>query len=244
MREALSDVELVGLPGSGKSTIFKALRSAIEAEGFVCRTPNDILGEPIPKGSTVRFVRRRPDRELLFRYLEFYKRHPEFRATVDRVLSTSSSTKDEFLFSWMVANYQGYVARHEPGKAFLMDEGFIHRGIQLFMRNGNADDFPAYFGTVPVPQVAVVVEVLPETGYQRRVGMFEGAELENKLSKYGGLDAFRQRLELQTRAIDAIEERGTAVFRVSGEEGGRADWDRVSRAVAQELKAQAAEEVG
>ncbi len=207
-------VEMVGLPGSGKTTLAKAVREAGKREGVEILLPygSELETQLIPRSP--RYVKRHGHRRLLYSSILFANDNPELIAFC-RQMRPEGAEADEFLFSLNGALYQN--ARDMGEGVCLFDESFLQRGVNLLMDQSRLE---TYLPLVPMPDLVVLLHVEAQVAFDRcivRRGSGDGIR-EKVTSKFGDADQFEHRAALNQFSVDAVEERGAEVLQLDGTE--------------------------
>ncbi|MDJ0641017.1 MAG: hypothetical protein QNJ20_19540 [Paracoccaceae bacterium] len=207
-------IELAGLPASGKTTFFKALRKELTRRKFKVHELGQIFGTPYLRQTAPRFVRNEESRELLFRHLDFKRDHPELADLVDRKLDQPDTASMHFLFWLMASRYQAHGARADAGGVLMVDEGFVQRGTAMCLRDETPDDYERYMAHVPVPNAVLAIRVRPEVAYTRAVERRGAQSLATVHAKHGHLKDYVRRDRMFRRAHELLAQRGAAIIDV------------------------------
>ena len=133
-------VEFVGLPGSGKTTLWRELRES-DALGLVAQ------GHPGGRGAVVRAGLRYWRAALVA--LRVLVRSP--RSWEDKLRAAR----------WFLATLAHYGV---PAEIVLLDEGLVQRSFLLFAEREQVDravEIERYFNSIPVPDVVIALIVAP-----------------------------------------------------------------------------------
>ena len=180
----MSHVEFLGAPGSGKSSIYRAVLSresgVLGLEEAVrtslratARDPITRLAAGLSRSAESRLWRavygRSPDR---FQGLtEFARAHPDVLAAVSEAIPGMHDDGAEEGLGWvlnLMARYQ--VATRITGRRLLVDEGFYQRAVVLFaypFSESSVSTLDAYLDAAPAPRLVVYVDAPPEVCRQR-----------------------------------------------------------------------------
>ena len=197
-------VELCGLPGSGKSTLAKAISKHAQS-GSVNVTSRLPTSEVWP-AATPRFVRNRPERDILFKATQFRLKHPDFFRMVDEATAQDATTN--FLFGLTGATCETVVSANEENGAYLLDEGFVYRASALCFTRGL--DPRTWAEKSPLPDVLIVADVSPDVAHARVVARRSG-----RASRFGDVESFAERRRLMTSMVAGVEARGVPVITVN-----------------------------
>lgn len=182
-------VEMIGPPGAGKTTLLPTLLATLREQGFVAHTVTEaarpltqrtvagrILQQisPAPLRDPLlwrlflllsflyraRFVARRP--RLIWNVLRWQRGRP--RAALAR------QRKVLFWFMRLTGYYEFLRTRLQPDEVLVLDEGFLHRVVQLFsshVERPNAGHIHRYTKLIPEPDLVVSVFAPPALCLQR-----------------------------------------------------------------------------
>lgn len=205
-------VELLGLPGSGKSTLIRALVPRLRAQNVSVRRAEKLAGLPCHDRHAPRYVQRGADRTALYRATQFRRQHRGLMKHVEHKLALSPS--DEFLFTLTTALYQACREYTGTFGIALLDEGFVHRGVSAHLECEDAA-FQRYMEMIPVPDLAIHLCPPVQTAFERAVSRrAHKGEAHKVTSKLGDRDMFERRDALLRIGARHIHERGTAVIEV------------------------------
>lgn len=223
-------VELLGLPGSGKSTIAEAVLDGPAPRPL---RPSHVAGRPrLP-------IARGPDRRLrglvealpgragrALRALlwadrapdalsELSRTHPEFLELVAHAPPPSDADAEHVLRwrSWPLATLEAHVLLRRaeaPGEAVLVEEGVIMRANTVCA--GDETLAARYFATQPLPDLVVVLDIAPEEALRR----VRSRPKRTLLRHEGRSDAevlrdLERSARLVTTAVPALRGRGVPV---------------------------------
>lgn len=226
-------VEFVGLPGCGKSTLASALEKRLIAEGFRARGLRNAAKAAIAGvKDKIGFLRQRGERISLYGCFMFAHKNPDLFEWMFRM-----SHKDFAALSWgMEALSQyGIVQEHgEPDLIILNDEGFLQRFAWNFMEMEDNAQAIEVSALLPDDFLTVHMVLPPDEAYRRTQARKKGVPLAlkcpsaaatlAKFDRYGAkLDWF----------VTARRDRGCIVCDVDA----RQDLDVVTAQVLDQLRA-------
>jgi hypothetical protein len=250
-------VELVGIPGSGKSYVKMRLAQTPSAVGRLAdfrQTAAELRlarmlglrngGGPLAwlparwRRRAAESVSRRlgiVDERCLADYVEA---HPEVYDLIlgNLVGATKSPGERALLLSWfhrLMGDLRLVEESAGARRVMLLEEGFAQRGISLFAFSPEAmpTALSDYAGAVPAPEVLVVVRASLETAFRR-------LDRRGWPHRAGALDtAGRQRFlahcsDLVEATVAAFRFRGTPMLEIDNDEGAAAvEWSRVVQAL-------------
>lgn len=237
-------VEIMGLPGSGKTTATAILLRALREQGV------SVLGR---RESVLSCLRRRPDRWIkgflkhlpvwlwepllgsqtaFLEFVGFAARHPKlFKILADWTVRSGWDEQKRHGILWAFALLFAeaeLIRRHAPVDAVvLFDEGFAHRGFSLFgylppdrVPAGACSD---YVDAIPLPSAAVWIDAGIES-CARRLGMRPAFPL---LARGATSDDPRIQLHqgqaVSERIAAALEQKGVPTWRVDNRDGRQAE---------------------
>jgi thymidylate kinase len=182
-------IELIGAPGSGKTTVVPYLKELLNEKGysanavldaarpFALKTiPGKLAGAILP-GRLKRFVLW----QIFYLFAmvnraEFARKHQSLLNTVLPYQSSRPITvrdRDHVLrwFIHLTGCYQFFTKFIEPDEVLIFDEGFVHRVVQLFSSENEEINFDAiteYLDLIPKPDLVVFIDT-PEKVCEERV---------------------------------------------------------------------------
>ncbi|RUS59199.1 hypothetical protein EGN72_14730 [Pseudorhodobacter sp. E13] len=217
-------VELVGLPGCGKSTLASALEKRLTAEGHRAQGMRNAAKAAITaKQDKIGFLRRRGERVSLYGCLVFAHKNPELFQWMFRLSHT-----DFVALTWgMEALSQvGILQEHGDKDLIVMnDEGFLQRLAWNFTALGDGPEIAEISQLIPPDFVTLNLTLPTEHAYQRTKDRKKGipsplkgdtdTEALAKFARYGDmLDRFvaaRRARGCVVIDIDAAPEMDTVV---------------------------------
>ncbi len=182
-------VEVVGTPGAGKTTLVAALVPLLEASGLHARGVADAAREVAGRGRVASVVvPRLPARVasiVLWRAFavarllhagRYLATHPRLAALLWRTQRNRPEQADarrRKVLHWYLRmlGARCYLVRNaRPGEALVLDEGVLHRVVQLFaspVERPDAAQISAYLDLVPPPDVLVAVRAPADVCFER-----------------------------------------------------------------------------
>lgn len=212
-------VEIAGLPGCGKTTLYTGLARKLASLGIANTNINDISMHRQATDWIPRFVRRRPERELLFRFSRFLSEHAGLVSYAERVYDHDDVR--QFLFTLMCANYQAARDLTSEGEVVFLEEGFVTHSVAACY--GLAQEHRTLnrmVSKLPVVDLLVYIDTPADVAYERifdRRGLRIGDE--KLVAKFGEVDAFHTKAKLFRRGVDQYRDQGAAVVEIP------AGWD-------------------
>lgn len=210
-------VEFAGLPGSGKSTVIRALFAALRGAPFEVIPAHKTArrGQVLSDAMDSPLVNAWPGRALMLQGIRFRRAFPEFVEHVQNA-APDVSEEDEFLASLIGVRY---LQARDPsfGDAMVVfDEGFFLRGTAMYTRLGTAG-LSDYVALMPPPDALVHVCVPPDLAHARCIARRpeeEGAAASATFvaRKFGAPDAFRRRHRVIEHGLAAVDRAGIPVL--------------------------------
>lgn len=183
-------VELIGAPGSGKTALLPTVTAVLKEHGF---QPYSVVEASRP------FVRRVFAGQLAYRLtpvavrrqitwqlfyhlsslyrIKFYAKHPQlvwvvFSSQMGRPAAAEIRRRRVLYWFWRLVGYYEFLCgRLRTGETLVLDEGFVHRVVQL---NASEVEIPhrerisTYLKLIPQPDLVIFVDA-PTEVCQRRV---------------------------------------------------------------------------
>jgi thymidylate kinase len=182
-------VEFIGAPGAGKTTLMPNVIETLQERGIRAFTVVDAarpFAERTLLGKTVfQFTPRSLRRPLLWQLfyrlstlyrLKFFVKYPRL---IYHVLSTqrhrpkSADIRERRVLYWFfrtVGYYEFLKAQARPNEALILDEGFVHRVVQLYasgVEAPNPTQILAYVDLLPKPDLVIFTQAPPEVCEKR-----------------------------------------------------------------------------
>jgi len=232
-------IELLGLPGAGKSTLATALLSGGARGGQRLVGPDDLLGVSrlrLPDtvdGTLRRGVQRLPARitpvarQLLWRSdeadpLEVLARtHGAFLEVVAHAPPEADAAAEAVLRwrSWPLSTMATHVALRRvdaPGRTVLVEEGLVQRANTVCI--GRPELAARYFATQPLPDALVVLDVDLDVAQARIASRSKGPLLRHAgLAPPDVLKDLRRSAELIATAKEVLRGRGLVVLELDAD---------------------------
>jgi hypothetical protein len=182
-------VEFIGTPGSGKTTLSKELISVLRERGMTAWSITDAARDHALRTVTGRTVAslappplRAPLLWQVFYALSiahlpgFLREYPELcrrvvRSQLERPVAAATKRRALYWFFQLAGRHRFLTSTAIENEAIVLDDGFIHRSVQLFASHSeepNSDAVAKYVGLLPIPDLLVSVVAGLEV-CQRRV---------------------------------------------------------------------------
>ncbi|MDJ1007912.1 MAG: hypothetical protein QNJ13_08825 [Paracoccaceae bacterium] len=223
-------VEVIGLPGAGKTTISAEIERQVLAAGGQAAGLRDVAFRRMQaKRREVRFIRNRPERASMFGAFSFRQKHAE-------VFETLSHGRDEELPTvlWnleLMAQYY-FATDGGPGPGLLVvDEGFVHRGAAHLLERP-PEEFDRFVAALPGDFALVYLALPVDEALARASTRRRGLNHMWPGRSEGDILRQMERVAAQiARAAALWRHRGCAVIEVDGTQPP----DRVAAAAIQGL---------
>lgn len=185
-------VELIGTPGAGKTTLVPSAIAHLAGRGVRARTVLEAarpFARRTPAGAAIGSLAPPPlHGPLLWQVfyhlstayrLRFFARHPQLirhvlRAQRRRPIPAEERRHALRWFFVLAGQYEFLASHARPGECLVLDEGFVHRAVQMHASDVETPDpaqIAAYVALLPRPDLVVAVhapwEVCVERIYRR-----------------------------------------------------------------------------
>ena len=182
-------VEMLGAPGAGKTTMVTAVEEGCRAAGRVpftieraarCFAARTVLGRVANRVLPDRFERRAQwvvyrlaSGWHTLRFAVVHRRLTRYLLDSQRDRPAAADAKHRRVVYWylrMMGSYGFLRSKAAPDEVIVIDEGFVHRAVQL---HASAVESPAaaqiaeYVAVLPRPDVVVHVNASPVTCWRR-----------------------------------------------------------------------------
>lgn len=183
-------VELIGAPGSGKTTLLPAVMAVLKEHGlqpysvveasrpFVRRVFVGQLAYRLSPAS----VRRQITWQLFYHLsslyrIKFYAKHPRLvwfvlNSQMGRPAAAEIRRRRVLYWFWRLVGYYEFLCgRLRTGESLVLDEGFVHRVVQLNASEveiPQGDRISTYLKLIPQPDLVIFVDA-PTEVCQKRV---------------------------------------------------------------------------
>jgi thymidylate kinase len=205
-------IEIAGIPGSGKTTLYKRLGKELKRRGVAYTDANTIAIQRSGAENAPRFVRSRPERDLLFRFTRFTAKNPDFFTKVESSFGDATTVK--FLFFLLCANFQMARDLRKKGEMVFMDEAFLTHCIAIHSRESRRSDLSGLLGCAPRIDAVIFIDIPPDVAFGRVVERAGGTPEKRAgvIQKIGEVDVFAQRRDWFRAGVEAYKERCSRIF--------------------------------
>lgn len=192
----LTVVEFISTPGAGKTTLLPAVKRFFASHGlrawtileaarpFARRAPlGRLVGAILPPAAQGPLLWQVFYQASRLKRAEFQRQHRELLDSVLRFQRTRPLSRADrrHVLGWflnLTGQYQFLTEHARPGEVLVLDEGFVHRVVQLFAsetETARAADLRSYLGLIPVPSLVIHPRASLATCLQRvhRRGVWE-----------------------------------------------------------------------
>jgi len=212
-------VELAGIPGSGKTTLFRYLRKEMERRGVANSDINTVADRELNQRNVPRFVRNKPQRAPLFRFGRFCRKHSDLVAVAPEIFGDENIKL--FLYFLLASNYQAAIDLGEEGEIILMDEGFLASGVAACFQRKSISVLQTLIGGSPEVDAIIFLDTPAEVAFERAVNRAGGTKeiREMVVAKFGDLSAFKRRRAIMKRGIELYRPKCGNVIEVDTSQG-------------------------
>lgn len=226
-------IEIAGIPGSGKTTLYKRLGKELKRRGVAYTDANTIAIQRSGADTAPRFVRSKPERDLLFRFTRFTAKNPDFFTKAEASFGDATTVK--FLFFLLCANFQMAKDLKKKGEVVFMDEAFLTHCIAIHTRDAGRSDLTDLLRCAPSVDAVIYIDVPADVAFQRVVARAGGgaAKRAGVIQKFGDVDVFTQRRDWFKTGLEAYKERCSRIFTIEATE----NMDHTVRQLADDLVA-------
>lgn len=206
-------IEIAGLPGSGKTTLYNALSHELKRRKIEFTDVNTIATERSGAQSGPRFVRRKPYRDLLFRLTRFTTLHPEFFYKAEKTFGDKTIKK--FLFFLLSANFQMGKDLKANDELVFLDEGFLTHSVAIFPDKSHSSNLTDLLEHAPEIDVIVFLDTPANIAFERVLERGGPSDKRaRKSEKFGDENAFLERCENLKTGFEVYKGRCRFMLRV------------------------------
>ncbi len=207
-------IELVGLPGSGKTTFSKQFYKQMRAAGTPVQDAQTLALDARAGKQTPRFVRARPERALLHRYIRFQRQNKELDALA--TAQFDDAPVKHLLFTMVAAGYQAVQDLAAARDVVVIDEGFVTHGVAAFYEKGDRDGMARYAALMPKVEMVMHLDPGATLAFER-TQQRAGPDPERRAfvtQKHGELALFERRDQMMRDTLESYAARGVTVVRL------------------------------
>lgn len=208
--------EFIGLPGSGKSTIFTAAAEKMNAIGLE-QTTMRMLAKRVVEEDRLKigFLRRREQRISMYGAMAFAESEPEI---FDLLFRNARSDLSTTLWNMEMMSHLHFAARRDLSDLLIfMDEGYLHRGAASFLLSRDEAGYLDYINRLPSSHTIIHVNAPLDLAFARS----QGRKMKKRVP-----EAWRGTSDLELRdnlgyfghlvrlGCDRLKQRGTRVIEI------------------------------
>lgn len=231
----MKHIELIGVAGSGKSTVCSALRERNESLNSVTEMHSAVVSEVLFPGKLSQVgARLSPkihshlaritgvtDRGANYFSLKYPKVGPKTAEYIEKY--TDDPSRKDYTTGTVLDLVErfGTIDEHASGsETLLIDEGFSFKAGAVFhppqyTRRFAVEELREYVATLPVPDIIIFVRADPETCTKRLRNRESGPPRSwEQLETDSYLEFATEALVVAERIADAFEARGTEILEV------------------------------
>ncbi len=225
--------EFVGLPGSGKSTIFTAAADRLHQAGLQTTTMRMLAKHAVETDHRkIGFLRRRVERASLYGAMAFGQDYPRI---FDLLIANARGDLSTGLWNMEMLSHLHFAGWCGlPDHPVFMDEGFLHRGAATFLLTRDEAGFRDYLGMIPRSHCVIHVAASVELAVDRA----QGRKLKKRVpaawlggSEHEMLDNLRYFGGLVTLGCDLLRKRGVRVIELDARQPVAATASRLAETV-------------
>jgi hypothetical protein len=209
-------IEFIGLPGSGKTTIFAALAEQLHKERLRCNTLRMVARDRMEDGRThIRFLQRRAERVALYGCFSFAHENP---ALFDALLQATRHDLGRTLWNMEMLAQIHFVSKQPIDDTLIfMDEGFLHRGVSAFSDRPDRAAFQHYLSCLTHDFVTVHVATPLDVAITRAASRIKPVPFLGKAAEpETGMANLQEFADLVQIACETRCQAGKTVLTVNG----------------------------
>lgn len=209
-------VEIVGLPGCGKTTLIRAAKRPLKKAGFKFASGNKVADEQAAKQiEKNRFLKRYKPRAWIYGATKFAHESPD---VFDTLLKNARGDFNQSLWLMDFFTHIYFAQQADLSDTYMfLDEGFVHRGAAAFFKNKTITGFKRYLDMIPVSDLIILIDIPTDMAIERcqnrNAGVpeaYNSSEKEDVKAKFTLLD---KRLKF---GAAHQEKAGAHVIRIDG----------------------------
>jgi hypothetical protein len=210
-------IEIIGLPGSGKTSFTKALMRHAVSQGDPFQTAVAISGDAARNKAEPRYVTARSERILLHHYVRFQRAHPELDARLVGLFG--KAPQRHLLYAIKAASFQAAKDLSRADERVIMDEGLLSLGITAFFKADDPAGLRSFTKSVPPVDALLWVHTPPMTAFGRAAQRYGTTPDQRKSlrNKHGDKDSFKARAQFLEDAVSGCRQNGVPVIQLDAE---------------------------
>ncbi len=209
-------VEIVGLPGCGKTTLLRAAKRPLQKAGLKFASINKVADAQAAKqiGKT-RFLKRYEPRAWIYGATKFAHETPD---VFDVLFKNARGDFHQSLWLMDFFTHMHFARQADLSDTYIfLDEGFVHRGAAAFFKNKTITGFKKYLDMIPVSDLIILIDTPVDAAVDRclsrKTGVpqaYNSSEKEEVEAKFILLD---KRLKF---GVAHQEKAGADIIRIDG----------------------------
>jgi thymidylate kinase len=211
-------VEIAGIPGSGKTTLHRHLKIEMKRRNLAFTDINAIARRNPAPNAVPRFVKAKPERAPLYRFMRFSTKHPDLISMAQELLSDAPIK--QFLYFLLASNFQAALDLKKEGEIVIMDEGFLTHAVAASLSVENSPNLEKLISLSPPIDAIIFVNTPTDIAFERAINRREGVKdaREKVIAKFGDLSEFENRSTTLIRGIDLYRNRCRQIIEVDTSE--------------------------
>lgn len=210
-------IEIAGIPGSGKTTLYKHLAQELRRRDVAFTDAHTISNTRSGTGITLRYVKNKPQRALLYHFTRFITQNPKFFEKVWQApYGEGNGEAKKFLVFLACVTFQMARALKKQNEMVFMDESFLSHCVSIYPKREQQSDLADLLSYAPKIDVLLHLETPADVAFDRAVARSGATEEVHTrvVNKFGDKSAFAVRANNFKVGIKSYKERGTIVFNV------------------------------
>jgi len=223
-------VEIVGLPGCGKTTLLRAAKRPLQEAGLKFASINTVADAQATKQiEKTRFLKRYKPRAWIYGATKFAHDTPD---VFDALFQNARGDFHQSLWLMDFFTHMHFARQADLSDMYIfLDEGFVHRGVAAFFKDKTIRGFKKYLDMIPVSDLIILIDTPVGTAvdrcHSRKTGVpkvYNSPEIEDVKAKFVQLD---KRLKY---GVAHQEKAGAHIIRIDGSQSVEACCDHLCAA--------------